>query len=849
MINLKGLGRDNTESLCADLKTEVNTLDKTEYQIKLDQINELVDKQDFEGALEIVDTIDWRRVKSVRTLCMVADIYEVNDRLDDSKRILLLAYKRSSIGKIILYRLVEVCLKLGETDEAVDYYTEYEQNAPGDSSKYILKYKIYKAKRAPIEDLIAILEEYKSKEYTERWAYELARLYQKAGMKERCVEECDDLILWFSEGKYVVKAMELKMDYEPLSPSQQAKYDSRSFEDEKETETPKPVRSQKKKPSEKVAPAEKQHSSDAESLAEAEAAVASQPMAELAEETRTYTQPDPIEPEKLQEKLASSLRDVLSGIHKTKEMLMPKFDDKKEDEQLEAESDIDYQSVKDLEPESFGTTTVLPAEKLQKIRTQESEDIKPAAEPEEKAAEKDDVLRQLLEETASQMAQQITTGEFRKEEETPLEEVSKETVAAVETGEETPAECVVAAEISEEETPKEESFKVEDPVDTDSETEEIFREDPQEIMSEDLIRDLMEEGFDEEEAETSSESDEQEAVSEPSETADITFEESIIAQVFAETDGSEEAEQTGDTQEFSLEDEAAKQMILSKEPEAEPKAEKSIEEQILAEETPEERRTRILNDTRPDKLTDEQKKLFTYFAKVPGMDDQILNAMTGVYNNAGDKTSKRGNIAVMGRPGSGKTKLTDSLVLAICKDLGLQAVKMARIDGEAFNEKDPVQVVGKLSGGFLLIEHAGAMSEETIDQLSKALSFRTDSLVLIIEDEKTSMRSLLNNHPEFAKKFDAVISIPVFTNDELVTFARTYAREQGYKIDELGVLALYTRIGEKQTDDEPMTVANVKDMIDYAISKAHRGKIGRKVSSRRLDPEGRIILFEKDFDF
>lgn len=829
MINLKGLGRDNTESLCADLKTEVNTLDKTEYQIKLDQINELVDKQDFEGALEIVDTIDWRRVKSVRTLCMVADIYEVNDRLDDSKRILLLAYKRSSIGKIILYRLVEVCLKLGETDEAVDYYTEYEQNAPGDSSKYILKYKIYKAKRAPIEDLIAILEEYKSKEYTERWAYELARLYQKAGMKERCVEECDDLILWFSEGKYVVKAMELKMDYEPLSPSQQAKYDSRSFEDEKETETPKSVRSQKKKPSEKVAPAEKQHSSDAESLAEAEAAVASQPMAELAEETRTYTQPDPIEPEKLQEKLASSLRDVLSGIHKTKEMLMPKFDDKKEDEQLEAESDIDYQSVKDLEPESFGTTTVLPAEKLQKIRTQESEDIKPAAEPEEKAAEKDDVLRQLLEETASQMAQQITTGEFRKEEETPLEEVSKETVAAAETGEE--------------------SFKVEDPVDTDSETEEIFREDPQEIMSEDLIRDLMEEGFDEEEAETSSESDEQEAVSEPSETADITFEESIIAQVFAETDGSEEAEQTGDTQEFSLEDEAAKQMILSKEPEAETKAEKSIEEQILAEETPEERRTRILNDTRPDKLTDEQKKLFTYFAKVPGMDDQILNAMTGVYNNAGDKTSKRGNIAVMGRPGSGKTKLTDSLVLAICKDLGLQAVKMARIDGEAFNEKDPVQVVGKLSGGFLLIEHAGAMSEETIDQLSKALSFRTDSLVLIIEDEKTSMRSLLNNHPEFAKKFDAVISIPVFTNDELVTFARTYAREQGYKIDELGVLALYTRIGEKQTDDEPMTVANVKDMIDYAISKAHRGKIGRKVSSRRLDPEGRIILFEKDFDF
>lgn len=780
-------------------------MDKTEYQIKLDQINELVDKQDFEGALEIVDTIDWRRVKSVRTLCMVADIYEVNDRLDDSKRILLLAYKRSSIGKIILYRLVEVCLKLGETDEAVDYYTEYEQNAPGDSSKYILKYKIYKAKRAPVEDLIAILEEYKSKEYTERWAYELARLYQKAGMKEKCVEECDDLILWFSEGKYVVKAMELKMAYESLTPSQQAKYDNRDTVEENEPEKPKPVRSTKKRSSENTANTEVQPGlSGSESLAEAEAAVASQPQEESADGSLPYAQPGPIEPEKLQEKLASSLRDVLSGIHKTKELLMPRYEDDEEEEQLEVQSDIDYQSVKELEPESFGNTTVLPAEKLQKIRTQEAESPEPAAVSEEEPVEKDDVLRQLLEETASQMAQQITTGEFQKEEETAAPEV----------------------EIQDESVPeKEEDLDIE----------------PQNPEGKDMIRDLMAEGFEEE--------DEEETAEETAETEDIRLEESIIAQVFAEDEESQETEQSGDTQEFSLEDEYAKQMILQKVSADESEPEKSIEERILEEETPEERRTRILNDTRPEKLSDEQKKLFTYFAKVPGMDEQILNAMAGVYNNAGDKTSKRGNIAVMGRPGSGKTRLTDSLLRAICKDLGLEAVKMARIDGEAFNEKDPVQVVGKLAGGFLLIEHAGGMSDDTIDQLSRALSFRTDSLVLIIEDEKTSMRSLLNKHPDFARKFDAVISIPVFTNDELVTFARTYAREQGYKIDELGVLALYTRIGEKQTDEEPMTVASVKEMIDYAISKAHRGKIGRKVSSRRLDPEGRIILFEKDFDF
>ena len=495
-------------------------MDKTEYQIKLDQINELVDKQDFEGALEIVDTIDWRRVKSVRTLCMVADIYEVNDRLDDSKRILLLAYKRSSIGKIILYRLVEVCLKLGETDEAVDYYTEYEQNAPGDSSKYILKYKIYKAKRAPVEDLIAILEEYKSKEYTERWAYELARLYQKAGMKEKCVEECDDLILWFSEGKYVVKAMELKMAYESLTPSQQAKYDNRDTVEENEPEKPKPVRSTKKRSSENTANTEVQPGlSGSESLAEAEAAVASQPQEESADGSLPYAQPGPIEPEKLQEKLASSLRDVLSGIHKTKELLMPRYEDDEEEEQLEVQSDIDYQSVKELEPESFGNTTVLPAEKLQKIRTQEAESPEPAAVSEEEPVEKDDVLRQLLEETASQMAQQITTGEFQKEEETPAEE---ETAAP-------------EVEIQDESVPEKEE---------DSDIE------PQNPEGKDMIRDLMAEGFEEEDEE------------ETAETEDIRLEESIIAQVFAEDEESQETEQSGDTQEFSLEDEYAKQMIL-----------------------------------------------------------------------------------------------------------------------------------------------------------------------------------------------------------------------------------------------------------------------------------------------
>ena len=279
------------------------------------------------------------------------------------------------------------------------------------------------------------------------------------------------------------------------------------------------------------------------------------------------------------------------------------------------------------------------------------------------------------------------------------------------------------------------------------------------------------------------------------------------------------------------------------------KEELSIEERILAEETPEERRTRILNDTRSDKLTDEQKNLFSYFAKVPGMDQQILDALNGVYENAADRTSRGGNIAVMGSEGCGKTTLTDNLVRAICCDLGLKATKEARLTGAALNTKDPAEVVNKLAGGFLLIEKAGEMTSETVEKLSKALEFRTDSLILIMEDEKKSMRKLLSDYPEFARKFTTVITIPVFTNDELVTFARTYARESGYKIDELGILALYTRIGEQQTEERPMTVASVKELVDKAILKVHRGKLGKKVSGKRLDRDGRIIIFEKDFNF
>ncbi len=865
-------------------------MDKTEYQIKLDQITTLVEKEDYEGALEIAESIDWRRVKSVRTLCMVADIFEVNDMLEDSKKILLLAYKRSSIGKVILYRLVEISLKMGDVDDAVEFYTEYAQNAPGDNSKYILKYKIYKAKRSPLEDQIAILEEYKGKEYTERWAYELASLYSKAGMKDKCIEECDDLILWFSEGVYVTKAMELKMKYQPLTPSQQEKYDSRDKEEEVVTEL-----QEKKDALQQQTEAVLEKLEEAKEEAAQGARKAEQAAAEAAV-TLDKAEPKPfvIEPEKLKEKLASSLKDVLSGIYKGKEEVRMEYSPD-EDGMEDAEYDsIDLQSVKELEPENLGETTVVSSEELDKIKNVQPEEPEEEEEPEEpqQPAEEsqEDMIQKLLEETANRLAQQISSGNYIGKEK-QIEKILDEDIfgnpqEAAEGG----SEDLTAAKAVEEDTEEpavEET--AEEPIEAEAVEEtaeepieaEAVEETAEEPIEAEVVEKIAEEPIEAEVVEeTAEEPIEAEVVEEtaeesigtaaleeivaepiPVETADelsetevsgeaaddvpqMSLEDSIIAMAMEETRDREEPS-AGDTQIFNAEE-------LSETDEAAGEAQEeelSIEEKILAEETPEERRSRILNDIRPEKLTDDQKKLFSYFTKVPGVDQQILDALNGVYQNAGEKTSRNGNIAVMGNIGSGKTKLVDCLVRAICCDLGLEATKEARISGHVLNEKDPAQIVDKLAGGFLLIDHAGQMSSDTVDKLSRALEFRTDRLILIIEDEKKSMRKLLAEYPEFAEKFTTVISIPVFTNDELVTFARTYARESGYKIDELGILALYTRIGEQQTEEEPMTVATVKVLVDKAILKAHRGKLERKVSKKRLDNDGRIVLYEKDFDF
>ena len=906
-------------------------MDKAEYQSRLEELNSLVKKEDYEGALAVVEAVDWRRVKSLRTLGMVADVYEANKRYPEAKKILLMAYDRSSIGKGILYRLVEVSVKMKDFDEAIDFYNEFEAVARHDNSRYLLKYKILRGQKAPLEEQISLLEEYKEREFTERWAYELANLYSKAGETQKCIDACDELILWFSEGKYVTRAMDLKMKYEPLSPSQQIKYEHR-FDYKKNEEpsedpealevrlagesgagemaaTKEPAETPEVKPvnggvmSQYVAGEEEkeagspyeayektqQAEADAEQVQEYEALQQTEEPIEEIPEEQAYADSTPTylgNTIDLHAELAKSIRDVFSFRGKKQEETAV--------EEETSEEPVQYE-VKDLEPEQLDVNVEVSPDANTTIKTrpqpkpkEKAEPVMPKAPKPEKKYEEPD-LEALFQETAANLSEKVAEEEAEEPaDEAETEEITEpadeaETEEAAEPMDEAETEEIIEpvaeAEIEEAEVTEpavEAETEADEEPQAEAEIEEIV--EPAETPSMDatvVITDLKpaEEtrptiDFSELQAALNAEVQEAEKASEielpdepetPAETEpadpfepagtqpiEITPEEIEI-----EVPTEPKRERVSDaTINMSIEKttDATVQLIRDNIPEG--TVAKSIEE-VLREETPEEARLRILNDTQPDKLSDEQKALFTYFAKVPGMDIQILDAMHGVYHYAGDRTSRHGNIAIMGGYGTGKTKLSEDLVRAICADLKLPATKMARLDASVLNKKDCAQIVAKLAGGFLLIERAGLMYPETIEKLSQAMDFRTDSLVLIIEDEKVSMRGLLRNYPDFAKKFETVISIPVFTNDELVTFARTYARENGYKMDEMGVLALYTQIGNNQKEGEPMTISQVKDMVDRAIAHAEKGtrKFGRRMSRKHTDADDRVILYEKDFEF
>lgn len=896
-------------------------MDKTEYRMKLDELNFLVENQNYKGALEIADSIDWRRVKSIRTLSMVADVYEVNKEYERCREILLLAYGRSMIGKSVLYRLVEISLKLGETEDANEYFSEFVEAAPNDNSRFILKYKLYKAQKAPIEDQIAVLEDYKEREYTERWAYELAKLYSQAGDQAKCVETCDDLILWFAEGRYVLKAMELKMQYEPLSPSQRQKYESslagRSASAVSRgavspipaaaaplaqlgrLETEKTGRRRSRENTEELL--QKMESAGAAITQEASTARA------RLESSRKEERLDHVpvnSPEflgktvDLKEQLAKSIQEVFAGMKAPGSPAAA--------ETPAVGGDTGEIVIQDLEPETVETSASLNTDGAKTILTKA--EPKKADIPQEEAPAAEAVsgeetgetipelenfdLEALLKETASDLSEALAAHRteangHQEEEETGATDgtgESGEASGAEETQEEVQSDRSAEQHSGEaEDNYSEEAYTEETEAGYGEEayTEEAEESSSEEVYAEEAGGDYSEEAYAEEaegyygeeayaeetEGDYSEEAEgyygeeayEEEAEGDHGEEA--YSEEYYGEEEYPEEAYSEDAEDAADkTRTFETIREEASDATREITPKnimsstrkfvaAEGTIPMSIEE-VLREETPEERRIRLMNQDRPEKFTESQKKLFSYFAKIPGMDQQVLDALAGTYAHVSEKTSKHGNIAIMGGYGTGKTRLSQGIVKAICKDLGLAAAKYAHMDAADLNKKDPAAIVAKLSGGFLMIERAGLLYPDVINKLNQAMEFRTDSLIVIIEDEKKSMRTLLRNNPAFAAKFETVISIPVFTNDELVTFARTYARENGYKMDEMGVLALYTLIGDNQTEDEPMTIAKVKEIVDKAIHKAGKGtrRFGRRVSGKRTDDQNRIILYEKDFD-
>lgn len=900
-----------------NILTEVKTVDKNEYRAKLDVINDLVDRQDYKGALEIVDTIDWRRVRSARTLCMVGEIYEANKRYEDSRKLLILAHQRAPIGKTVIYRLVELAIKMGNFDEAIDYFNQFVEISPNDNSRYILKYKIYRGRRSPIQEQIAILEEYKGREYTERWSYELARLYAKAGMKDKCVEECDDLILWFSEGKYVIKAMELKMKYAPLSLSQEEKYRNRLVESSPEKAAAAAAatitaatQAASKLVSQSVGTGVLEQNTDEMPHIES---VRSRATGKAPEEVSVFS-PILETTGVLQDKIAKGIRDVFSGGPREEEPeteTEETADSAAEDtEDYSIQDDTKDYVVKDLEPDnpaSLGSVT--PAAKESPVsRTVEAPKPK-AVKAQEPVREVD--LDAILAETAGELAQAVAkvsegvapagaavadTHSFTAQnaDVTPVTEAEKAEEAASQ----------IEAAVSE---------KAEEPVyQTDAAAPEkleepVYQAAAAEKAEEPVYQTEAAEPEKTEEPAYQTEAAESERIEEPAYRAEAdTQEETVFAEeeipgqpsmadIMAEAAVTSEADiPDGRTIEIPVEEvraglggmtidlqKALESAVM--EPESPAQTEDTVQSgnvvqsdammQSGASVQPEDSENEFIHTVAEDKrmpaeasmspagiatesilrhhLTpEEQKRLFTYFAPIPGLTQQITEALDIAQESACAKTSKSGNIVITGREGAGKTRLSEGLIKAICKERHMEGAKIAYLDAQKMNEKDPAYVVDKLAGGFLVVENASSLQSDVIEKLSKAMEFRTNRLTVILEDLKPGIQNLEKMYPEFMEKFDSRVVIPVFTNDELVSFAKTYSKEMGYKIDDMAVLALYTLIGDNQDEDDPVSVGQVKEMMDSAIKRASRGgrRPGKKVAKRHLDESGRIMLYEKDFD-
>ena len=811
----------------------MNTLDKEEFRIKLEEINKLVQDKDYKGAMSIVDSIDWRRVKNVRTLCVVGEIYAANGRYEDSKEIFLLAYHKASVGKNILYRLIEISLRMDDISEAEDFFEEYRQVASNDNTQYILQYKIAKAKNASLNEQIRILEEYKEQEFTEKWSYELAALYYKAGEKQKCLDLCNEIILWFSEGKYVMKSYDLKMRMGELTGAEKAKYEKQFIP---KLITPEQAKELKKQETESES--EQQEDETVKESGDSKEQTEEIQKIEVMEESEEKAPAKPIDMASMQAQISKNIKDIFGGKSLERENFTEESVDMIDGAGITKEDEIPEEIIKsdvsEKEPEN------VPELEAEPEKPGEAPVAVPAENNSEKAQEKEnpvdfgatikmpelnipDSMKNMelskapkVEDVAGSFAS--ASIDFNLEDtilaaanaqgiEIPKEETEEETQGEALQNSDKSNELEEPDFLSEniiEESEPDETPTVEDYV----ETGEPVLQEEEEVTEEDLRR------------------AEAEFLHGPVDNADLNLEDIEDSDL--------------DTEELVSAPEAENEEPLSEEEE--------LERFIESIQSKDETDPRNLVP-REKELTDDEKQLFTYFVKVPGMKEQLVDTLCDVQMAAADKTSKTGNIIVMGGKECGKTRLISGLIPAICKELNLEASKVAYVFAEQINGKNIYKIFAKLAGGFLVIENANQLTQETVEMLDKAMEVNTDGLTVIIEDEKIGMRKFIARYPKFAKKFTSMINIPVFTNDELVNFARIYTKENGYIIDQMGMLALYNLIGINQKEDLPMNIGAVKEMIDAAIAKSQGGirKFKRNISKKRIDRDGYIVLYEKDF--
>ena len=761
-------------------------MDKYEYRLKAEQIEKLAGKKDYETAAKIADTIDWRRVRSLDMLYVVSEVYEAMERYEDCMEILNIAYDRAPVGRMLLYKMTEIATKMHEFKEAINLYREFVKAAPHDQSRYILKYQIYRERGSSLEDQIQTLQEYKTHEYQERWAYELASLYAEAGMTEECVRECDELILWFSEGEYVTKAMELKMQYAPLTAAQQEKYDKA------------------------MQPEEEPHDY---------------------KKTEVAFHDDKFSTVNLQAELAANLDEILldgdDGIDIPE---LPSDDEVKEEEPMEEvkteeSDDIELESL-DLDIPEMEEPEENPEKEPEDIELESLDlDIPEIEEPEEipeieeSEEEPEDIELESLDLEIPEIEEPEDIPEIEKpEEKNPLEERLTEQltipdVLAEWDSKRAKTEAMLKANAEKEEARKAKAMQ---------ETAELLKLISGESadIPEDVRKILNE----------------------------IEEEKQAITPIVTEDDLPQNIEEDDEAGEMIVEeigDKQPEEVKLSQKEQIPSGSKNTIRdlERSLAVQVTE-------TAVKSGYLTREQARLFTYFATVKGMSKQLSSLLKGAEPSS-HSNSSRGNLVITGPHGNGKTTLAIDIVRALQKDGRIEGRKLAKISGSKLNSKDAHEVLGKLKGGALIIESAGGLAEATLMALSLAMEGDTGGLLIILEGTSDEIQKIFRKNKNFASKFDYTVDVPIFSNDELVNFGKAYALENEYVFDEFAMLALYDKIGCKQTLDHDVSVAEVKEIIDQAIEHAEKGgfkSFFAKMTKQNVDEDGNHVLREQDFE-